>query len=454
MEFDLIPEMVREASLARREMEGSSQDRLDGLVRAIGRTIFDNAEVLSRLVVDETGMGNCADKAEDIREKSRNLWNSLKGRKSTGIISEDRGHGVIKIAKPMGVVGAVVSCADPVTSLMCTAMFAVKAGNSVIIDPHSRTKSCAAFTVELIRTALRTLDAPVNLIQSVEEPSTLKSSELMSLVDVIVATGGKDVLGMAYSSGKPAYGGGFGNVQCILDRDIDLEKAVEMIAAGRAFDNGIISSGEQMMIVHNDDFLKAVENLEKNNAYVIRDSVEASRLREILIDEEGQAFRDTPGISAWTLAERSGLKADRSVTLIAVEADGSEETEYLQKRRLFPVLGIRRCTSFEDAVDIASENLAVDGTGHTAVIHSDNEDNIRYAAEQLKVCSLLVNQVAATMAGGSFMNGLAPATVQGCGTWGNSILSGNFSYSHLLNLTTVSLPAENQYPPSDEELWE
>ena len=254
----MIATLIERARIAQKAIEHYTQEQVDLLVREIGKTVFDNAEMLAKLAVDETRMRVYDHKVAKNKGKSKTIWNDLKGKKSVGMISRDLETNIVEIAKPIGVVGAVTPTTNPIVTPMCNAMFAIKGKNAIIIAPHPRAKGCSKRTVDLINERLEKLGAPKHLIQIIAEPSIESTNALMQHVDVVVATGGMAMVKAAYSSGKPAYGVGAGNVQVIIDRDIDFKAATQKIIEGRTFDNGIICSGEQTVIVHQDDYKDVV----------------------------------------------------------------------------------------------------------------------------------------------------------------------------------------------------
>ncbi|NLZ55339.1 MAG: aldehyde dehydrogenase family protein, partial [Clostridiaceae bacterium] len=217
-----IEALISKARKAQKIIEEYSQEQVDALVRAVAKVIFDNAASLARMAVDETGMGVYEDKVKKNRGKARLIWNDMKNGKSVGIIRELPELGLVEVAKPMGVVGAVTPSTNPIVTPMCNAMFALKGRNALIISPHPGAKrcSCAAFT--LMRKAIEDLGAPGDLLQIVEEPSVELSGWIMKLCDVCISTGGAGMVRAAYSSGKPAFGVGAGNVQCLIDLDVDV----------------------------------------------------------------------------------------------------------------------------------------------------------------------------------------------------------------------------------------
>lgn len=450
---NMIKEMIEKAKAAQKQIENYTQEQVDEIVKIIAKTVFDNAEVLAKMAVEETGMGVYEHKVTKNQGKARIIWNSLKDKKSVGIIEEDKENGIIKIAKPMGVIGAVTPCTNPIVTPMCNAMFALKGRNAIIVAPHPRAKRCALFTVELINEKLKQIKAPKNLIQTIEEPSVEATNELMRSVDVVVATGGMGMVKAAYSSGKPAYGVGAGNVQCIVDRNVDFKEAVPKIITGRTFDNGIICSGEQMVIVHEDDYDAVVDEFKANGAYYISQDDDKTKLRNTLFDDKGVFSRHAVGQSVPDVAKLAGVQVDPDTSVILVEVTGKGKEDILCQEKMCSVIGIKKYKTFEEAVEIAQANLEVEGRGHTVAIHSDNEDHLKYAGEKLTVSRLLVNQICATMNGGSFNNSLAATTTLGCGSWGNNSISENLDYKHLMNITRIATVVEGTTQPTDEEIW-
>ncbi|HBP38850.1 MAG TPA: succinate-semialdehyde dehydrogenase [Clostridiales bacterium] len=449
---EYIQDMVQKSRTAQREFEKFNQQQVDAAVRAIAKTIYDHAEELARLAVDETRMGVYEDKIKKNQGKSRIIWNSLKNKKSVGIIRRDPLTGITEVARPVGVVGAVTPCTNPIVTPMCNAMFALKGRNSMIIAPHPRARKCAQRVTELFQEALLPLGTPENLIQVIAEPTVELTNELMKAADVSVATGGMGMVKAAYSSGKPAFGVGAGNVQCIIDQGYDLQTAIPKIIAGRIFDNGIICSGEQTIIIHEDDYAAAINALQKNGALVIRESADRDRLRAALF-VDGVMNKNLVGQSVARVAETAGLALPAGARVIAVEAEGCGTADLLSKEKMCPVITLFTYKTFAQAVEIAVANLQVEGKGHSISIHSDHAENIEYAAQVVPVSRVLINQICSTMNGGSFNNGLAPTTTLGCGSWGNNSISENLDYKHLLNITRIGYYLPDAQVPTDAEIW-
>jgi succinate-semialdehyde dehydrogenase len=448
----IIESMVDQSREAQKAFEQFNQQQVDEIVRAVAKVVYDRAEELARMAVDETRMGVFQDKIKKNQGKARIIWHSLKNKKSVGMINFDPDTGITEIARPMGVIGAVTPCTNPIVTPMCNAMFALKGRNSIIIAPHPRAKKCTKYVVDLFNEAIKPFHAPVNLIQVIEEPTVDLTGELMKAVDVVVATGGMGMVKAAYSSGKPAYGVGVGNVQCIIDQGVNIAEAISKIITGRSFDNGIICSAEQTVIVHEDDFTRMKDELAVNGAIFISDPTSRAKIRKILFPD-GVMNKELVGQPVTKLAQFAGIDLPADTKVIAVEAEGIGQTDLLCKEKMCPVLTVLKYKTFAEAVNMAIANLNVDGKGHSISLHSNNQKNIEFAAQLIPVSRILVNQVCATMNGGSFYNGFAATTTLGCGSWGNNSISENLDYKHLINISRIGYFMKDAKVLTDAEIW-
>lgn len=447
-----ISEMMEKARKAQKEFENFSQEKVDEIVREIAKVVYDNAEELARIAVDETEMGVYEDKVAKNKGKSKVIWNDLRDKKSIGIINEIEEEGITEIAKPIGVIGAVAPTTNPTVTAMSNAMFALKGGNAVIVAPHPRSKKTSKITVDYINEAISKLGAPENIIQNIEEPSIELTSELMKTVDVVIATGGAGMVKAAYSSGKPAYGVGPGNVQCIIDEGYDYEDAVPKIIAGRKFDNGIICSGEQSVIIPEKDEKKILEIFKENGAFILENEEDIEKLRNTIFENNANS-RYTVGQSVQKIAGLAKIDVPEGTKVIMAKAKGPGDKDLLSKEKMCPVLAIYTYNGFNEAMEIAQTNLNLEGKGHTCALHSNNDENIRNAGVHITVSRFVINQPSSTTAGGSLQNGFAPTTTLGCGTWGNNIISENFTYKHMINVSRIGRFLEDKKVPTDEEIW-
>lgn len=447
-----IDEYIERARKAQKEYEQFSQEQIDEVVMTIAKVVHDNAEYLAEISVAETGMGIVADKIAKNKGKARIIWNSLKDKKSKGIIERDEATGITKIAKPIGVVAAITPCTNPIVTPMSNAMFALKGGNAIIITPHHKAIRCSIKAIEMINAELDKRGVPKHLIQILDQQSRENTSNLISSADIVIATGGMGMVKAAYSSGKPALGVGAGNVQCIIDTDADIETAAPQIIAGRIFDNGIICSGEQSIIMPESRYEEMIKEFEKNGAFVIRKPEDKEAMRSAMF-VDGAMSRHVVGQSVQTIAGLAGLSIPEDTKVIIAEADGSGEDDILAKEKMCPVLAAFKYKTFEEGVEIARANLEEEGKGHSVSIHSNNKDHIEYAGRELCVSRFVINQTCATSAGGSFYNGLAPTNTLGCGSWGNNSISENLDYKHLINISRIAYFMKDNPVPTDEELW-
>lgn len=447
-----IADYIQRARKAQIEFEKMDQQQVDNAVKTLAKVIVDNAEMLAEMAVEETGMGNYPDKVAKNKNKARIIWNSLRGKKSRGIIERDDTTGITKVAKPVGVVAAITPCTNPIVTPMSNAMFALKCGNAIIITPHHKAINCSTKTVELINAELKKQGYPENLIQILDQQSRENTKNLISMADVVVATGGEGMVNAAYSSGRPALGVGAGNVQCIIDEGYDYKAAVPKIIAGRTFDYGIICSGEQSVIAPEAMYKDVLKEFELNGGYIVSDKKEIQAVREALF-QDGAPNRHSVGQSPEVIARLAGIEIPKDTKIIVVEAEGTGDNDLLGKEKMAPVISAYKYIKFDQAIDIARKNLDAQGKGHSVAIHSDNKEHIEKVGEELCVSRFVVNQICASSAGGSFFNGLAPTNTLGCGTWGHNSISENLDFKHLMNVSRIAYNMPENQVPSDEELW-
>lgn len=449
---EYLESLVAKSRAAQKEFEKFTQEQVDACCKAVCKVVYDNAEMLARMAVDETRMGIYESKIGKCRNKSKSVWWRMRGQKSRGIIDRDEATGIVKVAKPIGVIGCVAPTTNPIITLMHNSACAMKCGNSIIICPHPRAKNCGVKTVELMNEALKKVGAPENLIQIIPEPTMELSGGLMKVVDLCICTGGPGMVKAAYSSGKPAIGVGQGNVQVMVDRDVNLDEVAEMVIKGRTFDNGVLCTCEQNVIVPQEKADEMIAALKKHGAYYIDNQKDAQTLRDCAFPN-GKLNKDFAGASIAKIAEMTGLPVPEGTRVIASCTKGYGTDEVLAKEKLFPVLAVFTYDKWEDAVEIARTNLAMEGMGHSVVIHSNTQEHVEYVPTVIDCSRYGVNQVGGTALGGAMDNGLNPTTTLGCGTWGNNSLSENLWYYNLMNVSRISYRVPDMYVPTDEEIW-
>jgi succinate-semialdehyde dehydrogenase len=449
---EYLTDLMAKARAAQKVFETYPQETVDKAVRAIGKAIYDNAEELAHMAVDETGMGNYASKIAKCKGKSKSVWWRIKNEKSRGIISRDEEPGIVKIAKPIGVIGCVAPTTNPVITLMHNSMCSLKCGNAIIICPHPRAMKTGVRTTEIMNKALAKLHMPENLIQIIPKPSMELSSGLMSAVDLCICTGGGSMVKAAYSSGKPAIGVGQGNVQVLVDRDVDVKDVAQMVITGRTFDNGVLCTCEQSIIYPQEKKDELVVALKANGAYYVDNENDAQKLRDCIFPF-GKLNKACVGESAAQIGKMAGIPVPEGTKVIVSITKGIGKDDVLAKEKLFPVMALFPYDKWEDAVEIARTNLEMEGIGHSVVIHSNDKEHVEYVPTRVNVSRYAVNQVGGTALGGALDNYLHPTTTLGCGTWGNNSISENLWYYNLMNVSRIAYRLTDAKIPTDEEIW-
>jgi succinate-semialdehyde dehydrogenase len=448
-----VQELVSRARVAQAAFESFSQEQVDAIVRGIGKYVYDNAEMLAKMAVEETGIGVYEDKILKNKGKSRIIWNNLKGKKSRGIIGEDAEANLVYVAKPVGVIAAVTPVTNPTVTPMCNAMFALKTGNAIVFAPHPKAEKSAELLTREFMKIVKAHGGPDDLVQTVRNGSVETTQELMKAVDVVVATGGGAMVKSAYSSGRPSLGVGAGNVPVIIDRDADLRDAAEKIVTGAGFDNGIICSHEQFVLTPAEKYDETVRSFQATGkVWYTDDEAQVQKLRDVVFPG-GRLNKDVVGRTAREVGAMAGIDVPASARIILLPARGAGTEDVLAKEKLCPVVAIHPYETFEEAVAKARANLLVEGAGHSAALHSNTERHIRSAGVELPVSRLVVNQACALTAGGSLTNGLTPTTTLGCGSWGGNSISENLDYKHLMNVSRIGKVISSRKVPTDAEIW-
>lgn len=442
---EYVSELIARAKKAEDIVEFFTQEQTDAMTKAVAQALVAHAGELAKLAYEETRMGNLQSKT--IKNNIPGIvWNYLKDKPSVGVIDEDKEQGVVTLAKPMGVIAAVAPSTNPTSTAGFYAVICFKGRNAMILAPHPRAKECSNRTVEIIREALAGAGAPEDLCQCLASPllpeiaiTNELTAQLMSDCDAIIATGGEGMVKAAYSAGRPSFGVGQGNVQVIVDDEYtDYDILVENIGISRPADFGVPCTGEQTLFVPNAKKQEIIDAfLAKGDAYYLQDQDAIQKLREGIFPDNGPINRSVVGRDPKTALGNIGVEIPEC-RLLLVELDNYGKDEPLARECMFPILRVVGYDTFEEGVAMARTNLLNEGAGHSSSIYSKNKDHITYAAAQLPVARLMVEQLNSWCSGTTDFNGLPPTLSIGCGTWGNNALSENLEYNHLLNLTKVS----------------
>ena len=449
-----IAELVARSKKAQLKIEDYSQKETDKLVKVISKAIFDHAQVLSAEAVAETGFGNVEGKMGKHLSVTMAGWHFMKDKKSVGVIEEDPINQVVTLAKPMGVVASITPSTNPTSTAAQNAMISLKSRNSIIVAPHPKAKNCTLHAVTIMQDALEAIGAPRDLVLVVTEPSLEMTNELMAQADITLATGGFGMVKAAYSSGKPSYGVGQGNVQTYIDKNANIELAVQTILYNRSMDLGIPCTGDQTVYLPRTMAEEILAVFAKHGAAIVDDAETVEKVRSQVFVNNHQNLKLTgqlPHRAAEIMNLGIEVAEDAKVLMVKVEQAGP--TEPLAKEILWPILRYRLYDDINEAFEWGRENLLMEGAGHTATIHSTDDEVIVRAGDRLPVGRLMVNQAGAASSGGPFNNGLNPTLSIGCGSWGNNSISENLTYRHLMNVTKVSRIIPDAATPTPEEVW-
>ena len=449
--------LIERAKKAQKIFATFTQEQVDAIFKAAA-TAADKARIpLARLAHEETGMGVLEDKIIKNHFASEYIYNKHKHAKTCGVIKEDKANGIKVVAEPLGVIAGIVPTTNPTSTAIFKSLIALKTRNAIIFSPHPRATKSTIAAAKVVYEAAVKAGAPEDIIGWIDVPSIELSSQLMQHPNIacILATGGPGMVKAAYSSGNPALGVGPGNVQVIMDRGIDYEDAVKKIIIGRTFDNGIICSGEQAVFIPKEDFNKVLDLFRKNGVFVVEDEASIKKFADTIFPENGPINRKIVGQSVQTIAKLADVEVPEGTRMILIKARaiGKDNGEPLCREKMCPVMITAPYDTFEDAIKLAQSDLEYEGKGHTASIHSNDMEHVRYAGENLTVSRLIVNQSSSTGAGGSLYNGFAPTTTLGCGSWGNNSISENLNYTHLINVSQIGLYNKDKKVPTDEEIW-
>ncbi|MGR9053008.1 MAG: aldehyde dehydrogenase family protein [Gammaproteobacteria bacterium] len=448
-----IGALIDRARAAQQAIEGYSQAQTDRLTAAVAWSVVrqDRAEALARLAVDEGGFGNYDDKVAKIRNRIMGTLADINTVKTVGVVEELPEKGLVKIAKPVGVVAALIPTTGPDATPPLKALLALKGRNAIVVAAHPRTQRTTALAVSYMREACEKIGAPADLVQLIEAPSLAKTRELMARADLIVATGGEAMVKAAYSSGTPAYGVGVGNSVHVVDTTADIEDAAKTIAAAKTFDYATSCLADNAVVAEDGIYRQLLDALWERGGYLCN-ADEKEALRKLMWPEPGVAIPALAVIaqSAQAIAEAAGIDMPDDRRFLIVEEDGTGPEHPFSGEKLSVVLTLYRYRGgIENAVAQVNAVTDYQGKGHTCGIHSTDEDNVMKLAMGTKTARVMVNQ-SLNEGAGSPRNGLPYTLSLSCGTWGGNITTENVNARHFVNLTWVSRPIATRRIDEDE----
>ncbi|SCW36174.1 acetaldehyde dehydrogenase (acetylating) [Paenibacillus tianmuensis] len=432
-----VRSLLQEASQAQKLLEKMTQSQIDDIVAALARAAKAEAVRLAEMAVEETGYGKVADKTAKNLFVARNVYESMKDMKTVGIVRKDDERKVWEVAQPVGVVAAIIPSTNPTSTVMFKCMIALKARNAIVISPHPSALRCSQEAAKVMRLAAEKAGAPAGLIHCLSKPSVEASNELMrhKRTDVILATGGTAMVKAAYSSGKPAYGVGPGNVPVYVHHSANLSRAVSLILQSKTFDYGTICASEQAIVADASIKPQLVEELKRQGAYFL-DEEQKRKVGSILTIGKGLNPK-VVGRSPQVIAEMAGFTVPPEArVLIAEETNVGHEYPF-SVEKLSPVLALYTVKDWLEGCSRCMELLELGGLGHTLGIHCENESVIEAFGLEKPASRIVVNS-GTTFGGIGATTGITPSFTLGCGSFGNNITSDNIGPQHLLNIKRVA----------------
>jgi len=451
-EKDLAQGMLVNARVAMQEMYEYDQARVDQLCRAVAWAISNEKTfvALTEMSVAESKMGS-AEGGASRRFKVIGILRDALRQKSIGVIEEIPEKGIVKYAKPAGVIAGLLPVTNPVVTMVAMAINGLKCRDTVIFSPHPASRKTALETTRILRAALKKQGAPEDAIQCLEKPSIPLAQELMSICDLTVATGGPAMVKAAYGSGKPAYGVGAGNATMIIDETADIAEAAMNTRISKTHNNGSGCSCDGNLVIEDSIYDRFLEQLQKEGGYLATDEDKA-KLKAVMWDAENHRTLETVARSAADIAKAAGVVLPAGKTFIIVKEDHIGKAHAFSGEKLSPVLAIFRYSGFANALKMIQQIFEVGGKGHSCGIYSFDPDHIHQLALVAPVSRIMVRQPQVRGNAGSFTNGMPMTASLGCGTWGGNITSENIGVKHFMNTTWVSQPIPED-KPSEQEIF-
>lgn len=441
-----LTKRIEELRKAQKEFSKFTQEQVDEIFRQAAMAANDARIKLAKMAVKETGMGIVEDKVIKNHFSAEYIYNQYKDMKTCGVIDKDESFGITKVAEPIGIIAAVIPTTNPTSTAIFKTLIALKTRNGIIISPHPRAKNSTIEAAKIVLEAAVKAGAPEGIIGWIDEPSVELSQMVMAESDIILATGGPQMVRAAYSSGKPAIGVGAGNTPAIIDETAHIKMAVNSILLSKTFDNGVICASEQSIIVMNEVYDEVRKELQERGAYIL-EGEEIEKVRSIILNEKGAVNSDIVGQSAYKIAILAGVDVPETAKVLVAEVESTELDEPFSHEKLSPILAMYKVKSFEEALEKATRLVELGGFGHTSILYTDQVrsiERIEKFGNTMKTGRTLINMPASQGAIGDIYNfKLAPSLTLGCGSWGGNSVSENVGPKHLINIKSVAQRREN-----------
>lgn len=437
---EIVNTLVQNAMQAQEEYKSLDQQTVDRIVKAMTLAGIDKHMELARMAVEETGMGIYEDKVIKNLFSTEYVYHSIKHDKTVGIVNEDEEDNYFEVAEPVGVIAGVTPVTNPTATTFFKSLITVKTRNPIIFSFHPKAQKSSAKAAEVVRDAAIKAGAPKYCIQWIEQPSIEATKILMNHPDVsmVLATGGASMVHAAYSTGKPALGVGPGNVPCYIEKTANIKRAVSDLILSKTFDNGMICASEQAVIIDR-EISEQVINIMKDMGCYFLNQDEIKVLEQTAIDEEKCAMNPKiVGQPAWKIAEMAGFTVPKDTKILVAPLEGVGPEYPLSREKLSPVLALYIVNDYKEGIRKCEEMTEFGGLGHSAVIHSENDDIIREFSQKVRTGRLIVNTPSSQGAIGDLYNSYRPSLTLGCGTMGKNSTTANVSTSNLINIKRVA----------------
>jgi sulfoacetaldehyde dehydrogenase len=445
-------ELLGKARRAMSAIEDYDQVHVDRLCQAVGWATA-NEKTFTRLAymsVDESGLGDREGRPNK-RFKIMGILRDALRQKSMGIIEEIPAKGIVKYAKPAGVIASLIPVTNAALTEAGNGIYALKCKDAIIFSPHPASWRTTNETVRIMRVALKKQGAPEDIFQCIERPSIPLAQELMAICDLTIATGGPAMVRAAYSSGKPAYGVGAGNATMVIDETANIEEAARNTRLSKTSDNGSGCSSDGNLLVEVSIYDQFLEQLQKEGGYLVSEE-EKQKLQSAMWDAEGHRTAPTIARPAAKIAEIAGFAIPDGKKFLIIKEEHIGKEHLFSSEKLSPVLSIFKYSGFESALAMVKQIYEVGGKGHSCGIYSFDDEHIHKLAMVAPVSRIMVRQPQSKANAGAFNNGMPMTSSMGCGIWGGNITNENISLKHYMNVTWVSRPiAEDK--PSEAELF-
>jgi sulfoacetaldehyde dehydrogenase len=443
-------QLLARGRAAMRAIEGWDQAAVDRLCRAVAWAGGNEktAARLAQMSVDESGMGS---PEPTRRAKVQGVLRDALRQKSVGIIEEIPEKGIVKYAKPAGVIASLIPVTSPYVTPITIAIYAIKCKDAVIFSPHPASSRTTNETARVMRAALAAAGAPEDLVQCVDRPSIPLARQLMSICDLTIATGGPAMVKAAYGSGKPAYGVGAGNATMVIDETADIVEAARNTRISKTNDHGSGCSADGNLLVDSSIYDALLTQLQSEGGYLLN-AEEKQLLERAYWDADGHRTPETIARAASVVAERAGFSIPADKTFLIVEESRIGKEYRFSTEKLGTVLAIFKYHGFDQALEMVRRLFDTAGKGHSCGIYSFDDDHIHRLALVAPVSRIMVRQVQSSSNAGTFTNGMPMTSSMGCGVWGGNITNENISLKHYMNVTWVSRPLPEDRP-SEQELF-